>query len=120
MLFVSQPVVVRTQRRLPARRSGHRVGPDSFLGFRFFSTLVRDCNNRRSSSSESIKEGPNDLPDCDVSSVAARHLHVCTQSATICITRSGRATFPAPLVSASFCKDKSARRLSLRRRTAPK
>src|SRR4030095_4865371 len=102
MLSVSRPVVVHTQRRLPARRSASRVGPDALLGFGFFSTLARGCNNRHSSSSESITEGPSDPPDCDASSVAAHHLHSGTHSATLCVTRSARAIFPAPLGPAWF------------------
>src|SRR5262249_22845961 len=120
MLSVSQPVVVHTQRRLPARRSGHRVCPDFLLGFGFFSTPARDGSNPHSSSSESITEDPNDPLDCDASSVAARHPHSGNQRATLCVIRLGRAAFPAPLVPASFCIDKLARWLSLRQRTGPK
>src|SRR5262245_28572130 len=97
MLFVSQPVVARTQRRLPARLSGRRACPDSLLKSDLFSTLARDCNSRHSSSSGSTTEDPTDLPDCDASSVAARHLHADTHLSTISVTRSGRATFLAPL-----------------------
>src|SRR6185369_13677202 len=120
MLSVSQPIVVRKQRRLPARRSEHRVCPDSLLGFGFFSTLARNCNSQHSFSSGSIIEGPNDLPDYDASSAAARHPHSGTQPATLFVIRSARATFPAPLGPVSFYKDNSALRLSLRQRTSPK